>query len=238
MRMNAMQKEQDAFVQYLVSLLNNDLLHHALLLIHSSLNDQEYIIQKFLNVAQPSEVINIHNEDEDRKSPVITVKQIHELRQKLSRKSQSGRLRVILIPYAEELTAESGNALLKILEEPPIGTLFLLKALSRLRVLPTIVSRCAVIKMPEDSCSSSNSGLNLDEFLTLPLAEKMMKCQSLTKSDMRNLLGEFEREVLSNSKLHSKQGVVLYRELLHSQMGTNGLREQSMQDVVCLNTSI
>ncbi len=233
--MNAMQKEQDMFAQYLVSLLNNDSLHHALLLIHSSLNDQEYIIQKFLNTIQPSEVMNIQNEDEDRKNPVITVKQIHELRQKLSRKSQSGRLRVVLIPYAEELTAESGNALLKILEEPPEDTLFLLRALSRLRVLPTIVSRCAVIKMPEGNCTPPHSGLSLTEFLTLPLAEKMIKCQSLTKGDMRNLLGEFEQEVLSNSKLHSPQGVVLYRELLNSQMGTNGLREQSMHDAFCLN---
>lgn len=54
---------------------------------------------------------------------------------------------IILIPRACELREESSNALLKIMEEPHAHTYFLLCARSTDAVLPTIRSRCAVIRL-------------------------------------------------------------------------------------------
>jgi len=56
--------------------------------------------------------------------------------------------RVILVPYAEQLNQSSSNALLKILEEPPERTYFLLAAPSPERVLPTIRSRSVLQTVP------------------------------------------------------------------------------------------
>ena len=51
--------------------------------------------------------------------------------------------RVLFIYGAQNLNGSSANAMLKIIEEPPEGVLFLLTATSAATVLPTIRSRCA-----------------------------------------------------------------------------------------------
>jgi DNA polymerase-3 subunit delta' len=58
-----------------------------------------------------------------------------------------GRSKVYLIVYAEELAEEAGNRLLKTLEEPPPFVVFLLTAIERGAVLPTIASRCQEIRL-------------------------------------------------------------------------------------------
>ena len=59
--------------------------------------------------------------------------------------SMSSR-RVVVIDEAETLEVSAANALLKRLEEPPAGTIFLLVAHSAGRLLPTIRSRCRVLR--------------------------------------------------------------------------------------------
>jgi DNA polymerase-3 subunit delta' len=58
-----------------------------------------------------------------------------------------GRSKVYLILYAEELAEDAGNRLLKTLEEPPPFVVFLLTAIERGAVLPTIASRCQEIRL-------------------------------------------------------------------------------------------
>jgi DNA polymerase-3 subunit delta' len=58
-----------------------------------------------------------------------------------------GRYKVYLILYAEELAEDAGNRLLKTLEEPPPFVLFLLTAIERGGVLPTIASRCQELRL-------------------------------------------------------------------------------------------
>ncbi|WP_336961289.1 DNA polymerase III subunit delta' [Sphingobium aquiterrae] len=76
----------------------------------------------------------------------IAVDQVRGLQRLLSRlPSLSGR-RVIVIDSADDLERSAANALLKNLEEPPAGTLFLLVAHAPARLLPTIRSRCRVLR--------------------------------------------------------------------------------------------
>ncbi|MBV9578335.1 MAG: DNA polymerase III subunit delta' [Chloroflexi bacterium] len=58
-----------------------------------------------------------------------------------------GRRKVYVILYAEELAEDAGNRLLKTLEEPPPFVLFLLTAIERGGVLPTIASRCQELRL-------------------------------------------------------------------------------------------
>ena len=58
-----------------------------------------------------------------------------------------GRRKVYLILYAEELAEDAGNRLLKTLEEPPQFVLFLLTAIERGGLLPTIASRCQELRL-------------------------------------------------------------------------------------------
>jgi DNA polymerase-3 subunit delta' len=58
-----------------------------------------------------------------------------------------GRSKVYVIVNAEELAEDAGNRLLKTLEEPPPFVVFLLTAVERGAVLPTIASRCQEIRL-------------------------------------------------------------------------------------------
>jgi DNA polymerase III delta prime subunit len=56
--------------------------------------------------------------------------------------------KVCLIPRAETLTPEAANALLKIMEEPPRDLAFVVLAEHPSDMLPTIVSRCRMVRIP------------------------------------------------------------------------------------------
>jgi|TARA_B110000208_G_C11800390_1_gene441827 DNA polymerase-3 subunit delta' len=83
------------------------------------------------------------------KKTQISVDQIRQLNDYLSLSTHQvkGR-RIILIAPAEALNLASANALLKMLEEPPANTLFLLVASQPQRLLPTIMSRCQAVDFP------------------------------------------------------------------------------------------
>lgn len=83
------------------------------------------------------------------KKSQISVAQIRQLVDYLSLSShQVNSFRVILISPAETLNIASANALLKMLEEPPANTLFLLVTSQPQRLLATIISRCQAVDMP------------------------------------------------------------------------------------------
>ena len=83
------------------------------------------------------------------KKSQISVAQIRQLIDYLSLSShQVNSRRVVLISPAETLNLASANALLKMLEEPPANTLFLLVTSQPQRLLATIISRCQAIDMP------------------------------------------------------------------------------------------
>lgn len=77
----------------------------------------------------------------------ITVDKIRELRQLAFVKPHMADSRVFLIERADAMNEQSQNALLKILEEPPAGVIFLLLAESKTALLDTIVSRCVVLTL-------------------------------------------------------------------------------------------
>lgn len=75
-------------------------------------------------------------------SKEIRAEQIRSLEPWFNNATHRGGWRVALIYPAESLNAISGNALLKVLEEPPPSTVFLLVADAPDRLLATLLSRC------------------------------------------------------------------------------------------------
>lgn len=73
---------------------------------------------------------------------VIKIDQIRTLLQSLTLKPNEADRRVVIISDAQAMNPEAGNALLKVLEEPPDRTLLVLTAGQTSDLLPTIVSRC------------------------------------------------------------------------------------------------
>jgi len=76
----------------------------------------------------------------------ISVDQVREMIRRLVTKPTMGDRRAIIIDPADDMEKSAVNALLKALEEPPAGTYFLLLAHQPGRLLPTIRSRCRVLR--------------------------------------------------------------------------------------------
>ena len=72
----------------------------------------------------------------------ISVDQVRSLQDLLSVTPSMSSWRAIVIDSADDLEASAANALLKMLEEPPANTIFLLVSHAPGRLLPTIRSRC------------------------------------------------------------------------------------------------
>ena len=87
-------------------------------------------------------------EKPEKPSIVIKVEQVRELADFLYIRSHRGRLRVALVHPAEDMNENAANALLKGLEEPPAGAIFILVSHRPAQLLPTIRSRCVAIPVP------------------------------------------------------------------------------------------
>lgn len=99
--------------------------------------------QVYFNLNQWSNYI-----DEKGRKPIIGSEESLSIIKKLSLKSFEGNFKVMLIWMAEEMNPTCANKLLKILEEPPAKTLFILLAESQENMLQTILSRTQIVTVP------------------------------------------------------------------------------------------
>jgi DNA polymerase-3 subunit delta' len=83
----------------------------------------------------------------ENKQGNITANECNDIIRKLSLKSFESEYKILIMWMPEYLGAE-GNKLLKLIEEPPPNTLFILVAENESLLLPTIVSRCQMIRIP------------------------------------------------------------------------------------------
>ncbi len=76
----------------------------------------------------------------------IKLDQIREVRERFRFRPFEGKFRVVIIQDAQKLKEEGANAILKVLEEPPKGNIFILLVPESQMLLPTIVSRCCHVR--------------------------------------------------------------------------------------------
>lgn len=104
--------------------------------------------------AQPLEPTEAEGQAEEpasgrsKPSREIKIDQVRELSDLLVLSAHRGGARVVALGPAEALNLPAANALLKSLEEPPPGCLFLLVSDQIDRCLPTVLSRCALLRAP------------------------------------------------------------------------------------------
>ncbi|SEA60545.1 DNA polymerase-3 subunit delta' [Arachidicoccus rhizosphaerae] len=108
----------------------------------------------------------------ENKQGNITTEECNDIFRKLSLKSYEGEYK-ILIQWMPEYLGNSGNKLLKLIEEPPEKTLFILVAENEEKVLGTILSRTQLVKVPMldnqqvAAALEQKAGLSADEALQL-----------------------------------------------------------------------
>jgi DNA polymerase-3 subunit delta' len=95
----------------------------------------------------------------DQVGGTLKVDQVRELQHSLSLAPYAARYRVAILLRFEEAHISAANALLKTLEEPPQQVVLILTAESAETLLPTIVSRCEVLRLRPLSLQEVSQGL-------------------------------------------------------------------------------
>ncbi|MEW6685379.1 MAG: DNA polymerase III subunit delta' [Candidatus Edwardsbacteria bacterium] len=80
------------------------------------------------------------------KIPIISIEDVRGISREINYKPFLGRKRVVIFSEADKMRIEAANAFLKILEEPPLNTIFLLTTTRLNFLLPTILSRCQKVR--------------------------------------------------------------------------------------------
>jgi len=110
--------------------------------------------------------------DAENKQAVIGVEESGEILRKLSLTTYEAEYKIMIIWQAEKMNQAAANKLLKILEEPPDKTLFLLVCESEDQLLRTIVSRTQLIKIPKIGDTDLMKALTEQNGLSAEAAEK------------------------------------------------------------------
>jgi DNA polymerase-3 subunit delta' len=89
----------------------------------------------------------------------ISVAQIRSLSDFMAMSAHQGGRRVVIIHPAEAMNSNAANALLKSLEEPPPGLLFILVTHKPHQLLPTLLSRCLAFSLGVPDAASATKWL-------------------------------------------------------------------------------
>ncbi|NLU41701.1 MAG: DNA polymerase III subunit delta' [Firmicutes bacterium] len=76
----------------------------------------------------------------------IKIDQIRDVIEAVSYRSYFGGWKVWILRHADRMRDEAANSLLRVLEDPPAGTVFLLTAENLYSMLPTVISRCRLVR--------------------------------------------------------------------------------------------
>ncbi len=108
-------------------------------------------------------------EKKDIKKPAasIGIEDVRQLFSKLYLKPLRSPIKAVIVKDAQLLTPEAQNALLKVLEEPPAQTMVLLTADTEDALLPTIRSRCLLIKNGEGKVLTHEEKNNYEQLIKL-----------------------------------------------------------------------
>jgi DNA polymerase-3 subunit delta' len=125
----------------------------------------------------------------ENKQGNITSDECNDITRKISLKSFESEYKILIIWMPEYLT-KNGNKLLKLIEEPPPNTLFLLVAENEDLILPTILSRTQLVKIPLLSNLEVESALA--QRMAVPI-EKAQQIAALSEGNYREALQLLEQ---------------------------------------------
>jgi DNA polymerase III delta prime subunit len=118
--------------------------------------------------------------------PIKKIEEVRNLSRFTKLKVQSPT--IILIRSIEEATLEAENAFLKNLEEPQENISYILTANSEYKILPTIISRCQVIKL---KIKNSEKIESVKEFLGLTISQRLSAIDKIKdRSDALNFVSQ------------------------------------------------
>lgn len=173
--------------------------------------------------------------DNENKQGNITAEECNQIIRQHSLRHFEGKYKVQII-WGAEFLAKEGNRLLKLIEEPPANTVFILIAQAQEAILPTILSRTQLIKFSKLSLNDIAKHLEIQHSIQTEDAIRIaqiadgswIEAKALIGQTANNYFEEFRQWLLfiiqhkSRPSLQFAQGLVNWSE----QMGSTGRQNQ------------
>ncbi|MCX6808766.1 MAG: hypothetical protein NTW50_03820 [Candidatus Berkelbacteria bacterium] len=159
--------------------IENDSITHAYLLIGASDSEKESIIQGIVDKKRclSADIVTVAVEEEAGKKSELKIEQIHQFLHQINLSSH-GPCRLGVIYDADRLNITSGNALLKVLEEPAKNVILILIAKTE-QVMTTIKSRCRTYRFA--TALSENHTKSYDEIISNHLWQNFKKVEQIVQ---------------------------------------------------------
>ncbi len=131
----------------------------------------------------------------EKKNSIFKVEVCREIRQDAFVVPNDGANKVYILEDSQNMNDSSENALLKILEEPPVGVYFILTCNSRTAMLPTILSRAATVSLlgtyTDYTEETLETALNIARAAAAPSELALLKASAgleKNREEIRNVL--------------------------------------------------
>jgi DNA polymerase III subunit delta' len=189
----------------------------------------------------------------ENKQGNITAQECNDIMRRLMLKSFESEFKVLIL-WMPEYLGNEGNKLLKLIEEPPPNTLFILVAETESLILPTILSRTQLVKIPVISTTemaealTSRAGVSVEQAQQIaPLAEgnyrEALQMMRHSDEDWQSLLREWLNAIVKTGPIAqvkwveeiSKQGREKQKQFLRY---FNHLLEQAIRTRVLENKQL
>jgi DNA polymerase-3 subunit delta' len=125
--------------------------------------------------------------DAENKQGNITANECNDIIRKLNLKSFESGYKILLM-WMPEYLGKEGNKLLKMIEEPPADTLFILVAENEGEILSTILSRCQLVKIPALEASDIEQNLVSKKACTAEQARQIANASNGNYREALNLI--------------------------------------------------
>ena len=162
------------------------------------------------------------------KSAQILIEQVRDLQASLSVTGHHSSRRVIVLDPAEAMNVFTANALLKLLEAPPVGCVFLLLSSAPRRLLPTIRSRCV-----QQACPLPSEAMSLQW-----LAQALPECGEAERVELLTLAAgsPLAAVKLQAQGVREQRALVVdgVKKLLKQEMSATQLAESAWKDIPLL----
>ncbi|MFN5334982.1 MAG: ATP-binding protein [Bacteroidota bacterium] len=164
----------------------------------------------------------------ENKQGNITSRECEEILRKLQLKSFESKHKILIL-WMPKYLGNEGNKLLKLIEEPPRGTIFILVSDGEEGVLPTIISRCQTIRIPiletDDISNALMTRCSLSKEKAIQIAglaegnyREALQLTQHSDSDWQAVLREWLNTMVKNDTV----GQIKWAD----QMGQNGRENQ------------
>lgn len=157
----------------------------------------------------------------------LGIAEARKIKMHFTLKPYSAKGRAAVLEDASVLTIEAQNALLKTLEEPPAEAILVLGAPSESKLLPTILSRCEIIRLEPKPSNTlayhSKYTQDLERLLNAPVEERFEYIEKLKdrKEFLQALVLYFHNQMSSDRGTYGKDQLPFLKELLQAEEWAN-----------------